>query len=180
MHDDPADLLRRHGIQVTAQRLAVLAAVAGRPHGTAEDVARDVRGDIGVISRQAVYDALALLADKGLIRRIEPPGSPARYEDRTGDNHHHLICRACGRMVDVDCAVGAAPCLIPAHDSGFEIDEAEVIYWGRCPECLAQTPSRSGTEEETVPVPRVPHTSDDGDDNDDNNRATAHHQTDKP
>src|SRR5512137_1101212 len=106
-----ADLLRRHGVQVTAQRLAVLAAVSRRPHGTADDVARTVRAEIGVISRQAVYDALALLVDRGLIRRIQPPGSPARYEGRTGDNHHHLICRACGRMVDVDCAVGAAPCL---------------------------------------------------------------------
>ena len=150
MYDHSADLLRRHGLQVTAQRLAVLAAVSGRPHGTADDVAKAVRAEIGVISRQAVYDALGVLADKGLIRRIQPAGSPARYEDRTGDNHHHLICRTCGRMVDVDCAVGAAPCLTPADDSGFEIDEAEVIYWGRCPECLAQAPVRSRTEEETV------------------------------
>ncbi len=89
-----------------------------------------------------MYDALAVLADKGLIRRIQPAGSPARYEDRTGDNHHHLICRGCGRMVDVDCAVGAAPCLTPADYSGYEIDEAEVIYWGRCPECRARL--RSG------------------------------------
>jgi Fur family ferric uptake transcriptional regulator len=110
-----------------------------------------------------VYDALAVLADKGLIRRIQPAGSPARYEDRTGDNHHHLICRTCGRMVDVDCAVGAAPCLTPAHDSGFEIDEAEVIYWGRCPECLAQTPSRSGAEVETAAASRVLRASDGSD-----------------
>ncbi len=144
MYDDSADLLRRHGVQVTAQRLAVLAAVSGRPHGTADDVAKAVRAQIGVISRQAVYDALAVLADKGLIRRIQPAGSPARYEDRTGDNHHHLICRACGRMVDVDCAVGAAPCLTPADDSGYEVDEAEVVYWGRCPECLAQAPGPDG------------------------------------
>ena len=137
--DDAADLLRRHGIQVTAQRLAVLAAVSDRPHGTADDIAKVVRAEIGVISRQAVYDALGVLADKGLIRRIQPARSPARYEDRVGDNHHHLICRTCGRMVDVDCAVGAAPCLTAATDSGYEIDEAEVIYWGRCPECLAQT-----------------------------------------
>jgi Fur family ferric uptake transcriptional regulator len=137
--DNPADLLRRHGVQVTAQRLAVLSAVSRRPHGTADDVARAVRESLGVISRQAVYDALAVLADKGLIRRIQPAGSPARFEDRTGDNHHHLICRSCGRMVDVECAVGAAPCLTPAADSGFEIDEAEVIYWGRCPECRDRT-----------------------------------------
>jgi Fur family ferric uptake transcriptional regulator len=172
MHDDPADLLRRHGIQVTAQRLAVLAAVSGRPHGTADDVATAVRAEIGVISRQAVYDALALLADKGLIRRIQPPGSPARYEGRVGDNHHHLICRACGRMVDVDCSIGAAPCLTPAGNSGFEIDEAEVIYWGRCPECLGQSPSRSGAEEKTATVSRVVRASN----NSDTNQATTHEQ----
>jgi Fur family ferric uptake transcriptional regulator len=141
---DPADLLRRHGLQVTAQRLAVLRAVAGRPHSTSDDVAEAVRGEIGAISRQAVYDALGILADKGLIRRIQPAGSPARYEDRVGDNHHHLICRACGRMVDVDCAVGAVPCLTAADDAGYEIDEAEVIYWGRCPECLATAPASAG------------------------------------
>jgi Fur family ferric uptake transcriptional regulator len=149
MDDSPADLLRRRGVQVTAQRLAVLAAVSGRPHGTADDVARAVRAGIGTISRQAVYDALEVLAEKGLIRRIQPAGSPARYEDRIGDNHHHLICRACGRMVDVDCAVGAAPCLTPADDSGYEIHEAEVIYWGRCPACLAATRVRPEGELKT-------------------------------
>jgi len=149
--------------------------VSGRPHGTAEDVAKAVRSEIGAISRQAVYDTLAVLADKGLIRRIQPAGSPARYEGRVGDNHHHLICRTCGRMADVDCAVGAAPCLTPVADSGFEIDEAEVIYWGRCPECLARNPLRRGTEQETVPVPRGPQTSNDSE----TDRATAHDQTDK-
>jgi Fe2+ or Zn2+ uptake regulation protein len=133
--DNQADLLRRLGLQATAQRLAVLRAVSERPHGTADDVAGAVRARIGVISRQAVYDALGVLAEKGLIRRIQPAGSPARYEDRVGDNHHHLICRRCGRTVDVDCAVGAAPCLTAAEDSGYEIDEAEVIYWGVCPDC---------------------------------------------
>jgi Fur family ferric uptake transcriptional regulator len=147
MIDNAADLLRRYGVQVTAQRLAVLAAVARGPHGTADDVAKAVRAQIGVISRQAVYDALAVLADKGLIRRIQPAGSPARYEDRTGDNHHHLICRSCGRTVDVDCAVGAVPCLTPANDSGYEIDEAEVIYWGLCPDCLARTSIRLAIED---------------------------------
>jgi len=137
MNDNPADLLRKHGLQVTAQRLAVLRSVSVQPHGTAPDVAEVVRAEIGVISRQAVYDALGILADKGLIRRIQPAGSPARYEDRVGDNHHHLICRTCGRMVDVDCAVGDTPCLAAADDSGYEIDEAEVVYWGRCPECVA-------------------------------------------
>jgi Fe2+ or Zn2+ uptake regulation protein len=130
-------LLRRHGLQVTAQRLAVLRAVADLPHRTADDIHQLVRGEIGAISRQAVYDALAALTDKGLIRRIQPAGSPARYEGRVGDNHHHLICRACNRMVDVDCAVGNTPCLTAADDWGYEIDEAEVVYWGRCPECAA-------------------------------------------
>jgi len=173
--DDSADLLRRHGIQVTAQRLAVLAAVSGRPHGTAEDVATAVRAEIGVISRQAVYDALALLADKGLIRRIQPAGSPARYEGRVGDNHHHLICRTCGRMADADCAIGAAPCLTPANDSGFEIDEAEVIYWGHCPACRAQPPSRSRAEKATAGVSRAVR----GSDGSDTDQATIHEQTDR-
>ncbi|HPC81850.1 MAG TPA: Fur family transcriptional regulator [Thermoanaerobaculaceae bacterium] len=134
-----AELLRRHGVHVTAQRLAVLDAVARRPHGTADEIVQAVRAEIGAISRQAVYDALAVLTDKGLLRRIQPAWSPARFEARAGDNHHHLICRACGCVVDVDCAVGAAPCLTPADDAGFEVDEAEVIYWGRCPRCLAHT-----------------------------------------
>jgi Fur family ferric uptake transcriptional regulator len=133
-------LLRRHGLHVTAQRLAVLRAVSDRPHTTADDIYTVVRAEIGAISRQAVYDALAVLTDKALLRRIQPAGSPARYEDRVGDNHHHLICRACNRMVDVDCAVGDTPCLTAADDWGYEIDEAEVVYWGRCPECVAATP----------------------------------------
>jgi Fur family transcriptional regulator, stress-responsive regulator len=130
-------LLRLHGLQVTAQRLGVLRVVSDRPHSTADDIYTVVRAEIGAISRQAVYDALAVLGDKGLLRRIQPAGSPARYEDRVGDNHHHLICRTCSRMVDVDCAVGETPCLTAADDSGYEVDEAEVIYWGRCPECVA-------------------------------------------
>ena len=140
----PADLFRKRGIQVTAQRLAVLRAVAGRPHIAADGVAELVRAEIGAISLQSVYDALELLVAEGLIRRIQPAGSPARFEDRVGDNHHHLICRVCGRVVDVDCAVGSAPCLTTTDDRGYEIDEAEVAYWGRCPECVAQSrvPSR--------------------------------------
>ena len=129
------------GIQVTAQRLAVLRAVAGQPHITADAVAEAVRMEIGAISLQSVYDALGLLVSQGLIRRIQPSGSPARFEDRVGDNHHHLICRVCGRVVDVDCAVGAAPCLTPADDRGYEIDEAEVAYWGRCPDCVEHAPA---------------------------------------
>ena len=146
MSADPADLLRQHGIQVTAQRLAVLRAVAGQPHITADGVAEVVRAEIGAISRQSVYDALGLLAEKGLLRRIQPVGSPARFENRVGDNHHHLICRICGRVVDVDCAVGSAPCLTAADDQGFEIDEAEVAYWGRCPDCVAQARDTSPTQ----------------------------------
>jgi Fe2+ or Zn2+ uptake regulation protein len=134
---DPADFLREHGVPVTAQRLAVLRAVSGRAHGTADAIAEDVRAEIGTISRQAVYNVLGVLSENGLIRRIQPAGSPARYEDRVGDNHHHLICRTCGKTVDVDCAVGETPCLTAADDLGFEIDEAEVIYWGTCPVCSA-------------------------------------------
>jgi Fur family transcriptional regulator, stress-responsive regulator len=134
---DQAAVLRRHGLHVTAQRLAVLRAVAARPHRTAADIDAAVRAEIGAVSLQAVYDALGTLTDRGIIRRIQPAGSPARYEDRVGDNHHHLICRACGRMIDVDCAVGFTPCLTAADDAGYEIDEAEVIYWGRCSECVA-------------------------------------------
>ena len=141
MGSDPADLLRQHGYRVTAQRLAVLRAVSSRPHLTAEDVVEIVRTDIGAISRRAVYDAVGSLADDGLLRRIQPAGSAARYEVRVGDNHHHLVCRNCGSLVDVDCAVGDAPCLTASDDAGFEIDEAEVVYWGRCPACLATSSS---------------------------------------
>lgn len=130
-------VLRRHGLRVTANRLAVLRAVSDRSHGTTEDIYRVVRAELGAVSRQAVYDALAALTDKGLLRRIQPAGSPARYEARVGDNHHHLICRACNRMVDVDCAVGDTPCLTAADSTGYAIDEAEVIFWGHCPECVA-------------------------------------------
>ena len=137
--------LRQHGLQVTAQRLAVLRAVSDRPHRTADDISNVVRAEIGAISRQAVYDALAVLTDKGLLRRIQPAGSPARYENRVGDNHHHLICRTCSQMVDVDCAVGDTPCLTAADDQGYEIDEAEVIYWGRCPGCVAAASILSGS-----------------------------------
>jgi Fur family ferric uptake transcriptional regulator len=144
MLNDPANLLRRHGVQITAQRLSVLRAVSARPHSTADAVAESVRAEIGAISRQAVYDALGILAEKGIIRRIQPARSPALYEDRVGDNHHHLICRTCGKTVDVDCAVGETPCLTAAADSGYQIDEAEVIYWGTCPECQAAKTAASG------------------------------------
>ncbi len=135
MSNEPADLLRQHGLHITAQRLAVLRAVSSQPHITADGVAEVASAEIGAISRQAVYDALGVLVDKGVLRRIQPTGSPARYETRVADNHHHLICRVCGRVVDVDCAVGSAPCLTPPELMDYEIDEAEVVYWGRCPEC---------------------------------------------
>jgi Fur family transcriptional regulator, stress-responsive regulator len=142
--------LRMHGLQVTAQRLAVLRAVTDRSHPTADDIYQLVRADIGAISRQAVYDALAAFTDKGILRRIQPAGSPARYENRVGDNHHHLICRTCNRMVDVDCAVGDTPCLTPAESSGYAVDEAEVVYWGRCPECVAAPESDEGQKQEGI------------------------------
>jgi Fur family ferric uptake transcriptional regulator len=150
---DPSDLLRQRGIQVTAQRLAVLRAVAAQPHITADAVAEAVRAEIGAISLQSVYDALGVLASERLIRRIQPAGSPARFEDRVGDNHHHLICRVCGRVVDVDCALGSAPCLTAADDRGYEIDEAEVAYWGRCPDCLSQSGARSRSNPTDTPQP---------------------------
>jgi Fe2+ or Zn2+ uptake regulation protein len=140
---DRGEILREHGLRVTAQRLAVFKAVSDDPHVSADVVVDSVRGEIGWISVQAVYDALATLTDVGLLRRIQPAGSPARYEGRVGDNHHHLICRVCDRMVDVDCAVGNAPCLTAVEDAGFEIDEAEVVYWGRCPECILQEQRRA-------------------------------------
>ena len=137
---DPRALLREQGIQVTAQRLAILRAVATQPHATADTLIDLARSEIGSISRQSVYDTLAVLVEVGLVRRIQPVGSAARYEDRVGDNHHHVICRECGELADVDCAVGSAPCLTAVDDAGYQIDEAEVAYWGRCPTCQ-QEPS---------------------------------------
>lgn len=127
--------LRDRGLQITAQRIAIMETIAAHPHATTEEVAEDVRAKIGSISRQAVYNALGVLVEKNLIRRIQPSGSVARYEDRVGDNHHHLVCRGCGVVFDIDCAVGSTPCLIADDDHGFEIDEAEVVYWGTCPTC---------------------------------------------
>jgi Fur family ferric uptake transcriptional regulator len=135
MARDTKALLKEHGLHVTAQRLAVLEAVSAAPHATADQVVEAVRAGIGAVSRQAVYDTLATLTDRGVLRRIQPARSPARYEDRAGDNHHHLVCRSCGLTLDVDCAVNARPCLQASDDRGFLIDEAEVIYWGLCPAC---------------------------------------------
>lgn len=143
MTTDHEMLLRSHGLQVTAQRLAVLRAVADTPHGTADAVAESARRHIGSISRQSVYDSLGLLADSGIVRRVQPNGSLARYENRVGDNHHHVVCRECGHLEDVDCAVDDTPCLTASNDRGYEIDEAEVIYWGRCSACRVADPART-------------------------------------
>ena len=144
-HDvgDPAAALRTAGLRVTAPRRAVLAALADHPHSTADAVATVVRDELGSVSTQAVYDVLAVCVDVGLVRRIEPAGSAARYETRTGDNHHHVVCRSCGVIADVDCAVGEVPCLTPSDHNGFTLDEAEVIYWGLCPDCSTAETSRS-------------------------------------
>jgi Fur family ferric uptake transcriptional regulator len=131
--------LRKHRMQVTAQRLAVLRAIDRKPHGTADELEQLVRDEIGTISRQSVYDTLTTLTDKGLLRRIQPAGSATRYEQRVDDNHHHLVCRSCSTTVDVDCVKGAKPCLDVVDDQGFTIDEAEVIFWGLCPSCQEKT-----------------------------------------
>jgi Fur family ferric uptake transcriptional regulator len=129
--------LRDVGLRVTRPRLAVLSAVASLPHADTDAVLDVVRRDLPRVSHQAVYDSLRALTDTGLVRRIQPLGSVARYESRVGDNHHHVVCRSCGVIADVDCAVGDTPCLTASDAGGFEIDEAEVIYWGRCPDCAA-------------------------------------------
>lgn len=130
-----AEELRGVGLRVTAARVALLETVRSGDHLGVEAIASGVRDRVGHISLQAVYEALHALTAAGLIRRLEPPGSPARFEGRVGDNHHHLVCRTCGVVVDVDCAVGHAPCLTASDDRGFAIDEVEVIYWGLCPAC---------------------------------------------
>jgi Fur family transcriptional regulator, stress-responsive regulator len=137
----PAELLRERGLRVTAQRLAVLRVVSADPHVAADTIADTVRAEMGAISLQAVYDALGVLVDSGLVRRIQPAGSPALFEARVRDNHHHAICRSCGGVSDVDCAVGDTPCLTAADDMGYQIDEAEVIYWGHCRHCTSEQPA---------------------------------------
>ena len=131
-------------LRVTGPRMAVLAAVHDHPHADTDSIIGVVRAALGVVSHQAVYDVLRALTAAGLVRRIQPMGSVARYEARVGDNHHHVVCRSCGVIGDVDCAVGYTPCLTAADDSGYEIGEAEVIYWGRCPGCVAATSAASG------------------------------------
>ncbi len=140
MSGSAEQLLRSNGVQVTAQRLAIMQAVTEHPHATADEIADAARKIIGSVSRQAVYDSLGMLVEKDLLRRIQPNGSAARYEDRVGDNHHHLVCRSCNLMFDIDCAVGKTPCLHAEDDHGFVIDEAEVVYWGVCPTCQKFNP----------------------------------------
>ena len=134
---DAEPLLRGAALRVTRPRVAVLTAVHEHPHADTDSLIRIVRGELGEVSGQAVYDVLRALTVAGLVRRIEPAGSVARYEARVGDNHHHVVCRSCGDIADVDCAVGDPPCLTASDDHGYAIDEAEVVYWGRCPRCAA-------------------------------------------
>jgi Fur family transcriptional regulator, stress-responsive regulator len=129
-------MLRESALRVTRPRVAVLGAVHGHPHADTDSIIGAVRADLGDVSHQAVYDVLRALTSAGLVRRFQPMGSVARYEARIGDNHHHAVCRSCGAIADVDCAVGETPCLTAADGSGYEIGEAEIIYWGRCPECV--------------------------------------------
>ncbi|MCW2667490.1 MAG: transcriptional repressor [Frankiales bacterium] len=132
-------LLREAALRVTRPRIAVLEAVHQHPHADTDSLTGVVRQRLGAVSHQAVYDVLRALTTAGLVRRIEPPGSVARYEARVNDNHHHVVCRSCGAIADVDCAVGEVPCLTASNDAGYEIDEAEVVYWGRCPVCTAMS-----------------------------------------
>ncbi len=147
------EILRSHGLRVTAPRLAVYRAVAQADgHPDVEEIARRARALIGTLSTQAVYDVLHVLTRVGLLRRIEPAGAPARFETRVGDNHHHVVCRACGATRDIDCVQGAAPCLAPNNTSGFVIDEAEITFWGLCPTCQTQSehPQRPESREITT------------------------------
>ncbi|MFD6396412.1 Fur family transcriptional regulator [Nocardia sp. NPDC060249] len=139
---DFEQMLRAASLRITAPRLAVLIAVHQHPHADTDTILSRVRATLGTVSQQAVYDVLRVLASAGLLRRIQPMGTVARYETRVGDNHHHLVCRSCGVIVDVECAVGDAPCLTPLDGRDFVVDEAEVIYWGRCPDCTT-SPSLS-------------------------------------
>jgi Fur family transcriptional regulator, stress-responsive regulator len=140
-------MLRGASLRVTRPRLAVLAAVHEHPHADTDALIRLVRADLGAVSHQAVYDVLRVLTDVGLLRRIQPAGSTARYESRVGDNHHHVVCRSCGVIADVDCAVGHTPCLTASDNHGFVVDEAEVVYWGTCLQCRAPHPSVTASSE---------------------------------
>jgi Fur family transcriptional regulator, stress-responsive regulator len=147
MAEDFQQMLRGATLRVTRPRVAVLTAVHAHPHADTDSIIRAVRAELPDVSHQAVYDSLSTLTASGLVRKIQPSGSVARYESRVGDNHHHVVCRSCGTIADVDCAVGESPCLTASDDdgslAGFSIDEAEVIYWGLCPDCTAAQVSRS-------------------------------------
>jgi len=143
-------MLRQSDLRVTRPRVAVLSAVGERPHADTNSIIEAVRDDLGEVSHQAVYDGLRVLAEAGLLRQIQPPGSVARYETQTGDNHHHMVCRRCGAIADVDCAAGAAPCLEPPDTQGYRIDESEVVHRGLCPDCLKQNAS----DQPSSPPPR--------------------------
>ncbi|MGH3768266.1 MAG: Fur family transcriptional regulator [Pseudonocardiaceae bacterium] len=144
---DFESMLRGVALRVTRPRVAVLSALHDHPHADTDSIIGAVRADLVEVSHQAVYDVLRALTAAGLVRRMQPTGSVARYEARVGDNHHHVVCRSCGAIADVDCAVGYIPCLTAADDSGYEIDEAEVIYWGRCPECATSQQKRTARQE---------------------------------
>jgi Fur family ferric uptake transcriptional regulator len=149
-------LLRAAALRVTRPRVAVLAAVHDHPHADTDSIIGVVRAELGEVSHQAVYDVLRALTVARLVRRIQPPGSVARYEARVGDNHHHVVCRTCGVIADVDCAVGSTPCLTASDDHGFAIDEAEVIYWGRCAECAAAASGPAGARRAEGDQPAQP------------------------
>lgn len=149
-HDDAAAALRQTSLRVTKQRVAVLGAVRDHPHADTETVIRSVRESLPAVSHQAVYDSLHTLTEVGLVRCIRPAGSVARYERRIGDNHHHLVCRSCNLIVDVDCTIGQAPCLTPSRDAGFVIEQAEVTFWGLCPDCAAAGAQPTGDDQFSV------------------------------
>ena len=144
--DDATDALRDAGLRVTAPRVAILGCLSEHPHSSADSLRQPVNDQLGTVSTQAIYDVLNALTEAGLVRRIEPAGHPALFETRTDDNHHHLVCRQCGRIEDVDCAAGKRPCLDAVDDAGFEIDEAEVTYWGLCPTCISQDNQPTSTK----------------------------------
>lgn len=153
---DPNELLRVAGLRVTAPRVATLRELDRHPHASADSVAASVRDALGAVSTQAIYDVLRVCTDSGIVRRIEPAGSPARYELRIGDNHHHLVCRTCGAVDDVDCTVGTRPCLEPSDDRGFAVDEAEVVFWGLCPVCQGDSSTDSLTPTPSTPITEAP------------------------
>jgi Fur family ferric uptake transcriptional regulator len=150
---DFRQLLVKAALRITRPRIAVLGAVYSHPHADTESIIRAAREDVPQVSHQTVYDALNALTDGGLVRRIQPSGLVARYESRVGDNHHHVVCRTCGAIADVDCAVGDTPCLTASHDHGYAIDEAEVVYWGQCPDCAD---ARSGSSLRAINHPNAP------------------------